>query len=97
MAKVPNSAINRASQEDGESRASRPPGSRKVRGGQSRPIGSSKEQRPAGARDIDHFIKTAGLDTRREKEIGSTSAIATMSTWCRTITGSRPSSGSTWK
>jgi len=25
---------------------------------------------PAGARDIDHFIKTAGLDTRREKEIG---------------------------
>src|SRR5580765_7934781 len=24
----------------------------------------------AGARDIDHFIKTAGLDTRREKEIG---------------------------
>jgi hypothetical protein len=25
---------------------------------------------PAGAKDIDHFIKTAGLDTRREKEIG---------------------------
>jgi hypothetical protein len=24
----------------------------------------------SGARDIDHFIKTAGLDTRREKEIG---------------------------
>jgi hypothetical protein len=25
---------------------------------------------PAGAKDIDHFIKTSGLDTRREKEIG---------------------------
>jgi hypothetical protein len=25
---------------------------------------------PTAARDIDHFIKTAGLDTRREKEIG---------------------------
>jgi hypothetical protein len=25
---------------------------------------------PAGPKDIDHFIKTAGLDTRREKEIG---------------------------
>jgi hypothetical protein len=24
----------------------------------------------AGSKDIDHFIKTAGLDTRREKEIG---------------------------
>lgn len=24
----------------------------------------------SGAKDIDHFIKTAGLDTRREKEIG---------------------------
>jgi hypothetical protein len=24
----------------------------------------------AGAKDIDHFIKTSGLDTRREKEIG---------------------------
>jgi hypothetical protein len=34
-----------------------------------RPAGS-KNGAPAGAKDIDHFIKTAGLDTRREKEIG---------------------------
>jgi hypothetical protein len=26
--------------------------------------------KPTAAKDIDHFIKTAGLDTRREKEIG---------------------------
>jgi hypothetical protein len=26
--------------------------------------------KPSGAKDIDHFIKTAGLDTAREKEIG---------------------------
>ena len=31
---------------------------------------ASKNGAPAGAKDIDHFIKTAGLDTRREKEIG---------------------------
>jgi hypothetical protein len=34
-----------------------------------RPAGS-RNGAPAGAKDIDHFIKTAGLDTRREKEIG---------------------------
>jgi hypothetical protein len=34
-----------------------------------RPSGS-RNGSPAGAKDIDHFIKTAGLDTRREKEIG---------------------------
>jgi len=37
--------------------------------GTSRP-GAAKNGAPAAARDIDHFIKTAGLDTRREKEIG---------------------------
>jgi hypothetical protein len=26
--------------------------------------------KPSGVKDIDHFIKTAGLDTAREKEIG---------------------------
>ena len=26
--------------------------------------------RPSGSKDIDHFIKTSGLDTAREKEIG---------------------------
>jgi hypothetical protein len=31
---------------------------------------ASRTGSPADARDIDHFIKTAGLDTRREKEIG---------------------------
>jgi len=31
---------------------------------------AAKNGAPAGAKDIDHFIKTAGLDTRREKEIG---------------------------
>jgi len=31
---------------------------------------ASKNGAPAAAKDIDHFIKTAGLDTRREKEIG---------------------------
>jgi hypothetical protein len=34
-----------------------------------RPAGS-KNGASAGVKDIDHFIKTAGLDTRREKEIG---------------------------
>jgi hypothetical protein len=34
-----------------------------------RPVGS-KNGASAGVKDIDHFIKTAGLDTRREKEIG---------------------------
>jgi hypothetical protein len=34
-----------------------------------RPAGS-RTGAPADARDIDHFINTAGLDTRREKEIG---------------------------
>jgi hypothetical protein len=34
-----------------------------------RPAGS-RNGAPAAAKDIDHFIKTAGLDTRREKEIG---------------------------
>lgn len=32
--------------------------------------GGSRNGTAAGAKDIDHFIKTAGLDTRREKEIG---------------------------
>ena len=31
---------------------------------------AAKNGAPAAAKDIDHFIKTAGLDTRREKEIG---------------------------
>jgi hypothetical protein len=34
------------------------------------PSGSARHGAPAGAKDIDHFIKTSGLDTRREKEIG---------------------------
>jgi hypothetical protein len=33
-----------------------------------RPAGTKNAT--AGAKDIDHFIKTSGLDTRREKEIG---------------------------
>jgi hypothetical protein len=32
--------------------------------------GRTAAAKTAGAKDIDHFIKTAGLDTRREKEIG---------------------------
>src|SRR5271165_479154 len=32
--------------------------------------GKSAAARYPAAKDIDHFIKTAGLDTRREKEIG---------------------------
>ncbi|HEY4969965.1 MAG TPA: hypothetical protein VII35_08670 [Steroidobacteraceae bacterium] len=32
--------------------------------------GRTATAKTAGAKDIDHFIKTAGLDTRREKEIG---------------------------
>jgi len=32
--------------------------------------GKSAAARSPAAKDIDHFIKTAGLDTRREKEIG---------------------------
>ena len=31
---------------------------------------AARSTTPAAAKDIDHFIKTAGLDTRREKEIG---------------------------
>ena len=38
--------------------------------GTARGASASRNGAPAGARDIDHFIKTAGLDTRREKEIG---------------------------
>ena len=38
--------------------------------GTARAASASRNGAPAGARDIDHFIKTAGLDTRREKEIG---------------------------
>jgi hypothetical protein len=33
-------------------------------------VGRAAAAKAAGAKDIDHFIKTAGLDTRREKEIG---------------------------
>jgi len=32
--------------------------------------GKDAAAKTAGSKDIDHFIKTAGLDTRREKEIG---------------------------
>jgi hypothetical protein len=32
--------------------------------------GKTATAKTAAAKDIDHFIKTAGLDTRREKEIG---------------------------
>jgi hypothetical protein len=32
--------------------------------------GRTAAAKTVGAKDIDHFIKTAGLDTRREKEIG---------------------------
>jgi len=35
-----------------------------------RTAGKNGAAKAAGAKDIDHFIKTAGLDTRREKEIG---------------------------
>jgi hypothetical protein len=38
--------------------------------GTARAASASRNGAPAGAKDIDHFIKTAGLDTRREKEIG---------------------------
>jgi len=31
---------------------------------------AARNDATAAAKDIDHFIKTAGLDTRREKEIG---------------------------
>lgn len=31
---------------------------------------SGSGHKSGGAKDIDHFIKTAGLDTKREKEIG---------------------------
>ena len=29
-----------------------------------------RRAKPTGSKDIDHFIKTSGLDTAREKEIG---------------------------
>jgi hypothetical protein len=32
--------------------------------------GKNAADKTAGSKDINHFIKTAGLDTRREKEIG---------------------------
>jgi hypothetical protein len=35
-----------------------------------KPAGVKAGGAKSGAKDIDHFIKTAGLDTRREKEIG---------------------------
>ena len=35
-----------------------------------KPAARGRTGAPMGAKDIDHFIKTAGLDTQREKEIG---------------------------
>jgi hypothetical protein len=32
--------------------------------------GKSATPKPSGSKDIDHFIKTSGLDSAREKEIG---------------------------
>jgi hypothetical protein len=32
--------------------------------------GEKSVAKPSGAKDIDHFIKTSGLDSQREKEIG---------------------------
>jgi hypothetical protein len=32
--------------------------------------GKSTTAKPSGSKDIDHFIKTSGLDSAREKEIG---------------------------
>jgi hypothetical protein len=41
-----------------------------ARSGAARPAPARNGGASAAAKDIDHFIKTAGLDTRREKEIG---------------------------
>ena len=42
----------------------------KSNGAKSAPARSAAGHKSGGAKDIDHFIKTAGLDTHREKEIG---------------------------
>src|SRR4029077_11942956 len=60
----------------GKSAAAKAAAARPAGGGHGGPPGArgpdppTRNGAPAGARDIDHFIKTAGLDTRREKEIG---------------------------
>ena len=50
-----------------------PPRSAGARSGSARSAPGRNGEAPqatAAAKDIDHFIKTSGLDTRREKEIG---------------------------
>jgi len=76
------------------SRASRPPGvGRKVRGAKDRraarsaaPMGT---RAPRRCRDIDQFSKTAGLDTRREKEIRAAHRLSYDVNLVRTTAGSR--------
>jgi len=41
-----------------------------VKSAAARPRAARNGTSASGTKDIDHFIKTAGLDTRREKEIG---------------------------
>ena len=53
--------------------------------------------RDPGAKDIDHFIKTSGLDTRREKEIGQHIGYRYDVNLVPDYAGSRLSSRNTWK
>ncbi|HEX8784021.1 MAG TPA: hypothetical protein VF764_11650 [Steroidobacteraceae bacterium] len=69
MAKVTELSKYAAKKKAKSARSSARPGAKSAPKSAARPAGP-RNGASAGAKDIDHFIKTAGLDTRREKEIG---------------------------
>jgi hypothetical protein len=69
MAKVTELSKYAAKKTAKSARPSAKTGAKSAVKGSARPA-AARNGAPAGAKDIDHFIKTAGLDTRREKEIG---------------------------
>jgi hypothetical protein len=69
MAKVTELSKYAAKKTAKSAKSSARPGAKSAVKSAARPAGS-RNGTSAGAKDIDHFIKTPGLDTRREKEIG---------------------------
>jgi hypothetical protein len=69
MAKVTLLSKYAAKKKAKSARSSARPGAKSAPRSAARPAGP-RNGASASAKDIDHFIKTPGLDTRREKEIG---------------------------
>jgi hypothetical protein len=69
MAKVTELSKYAAKKKAKSARPSARSGAKSASRSAARPAGP-RNGASAGAKDIDHFIKTPGLDTRREKEIG---------------------------